>query len=120
MKTIGFLLCLALTADRAGAVEFRFRPAETTGLNSFLYDRDGKETAVQFAGDSNAEAVALLNALLEKQIYGTKDVERRRGVRWEQAITLTGEFASGVKRSEGGRENQRQRNTGISESPGSF
>ena len=102
------LLCL-LTAANASASEFRYRHLETTGLTDRVYDRAGVDTAIVFAKDSNVEFLAILRALSERQVYGTKGIERYLGAHHEQGIILAGEFISKTKRTGGGP------NTAVSE-----
>ena len=101
-KHLLLLVLLSLITCRAGAGEFRFVHMETTGLCNSLHTGNEKETTVVITKDSDAEAVAVLNALLDKQIYGTKAVQDHLGAKWEQAIILIGEFASETKRTESG------------------
>ena len=102
MKTKVLLLLFSLIAGYAGAGEFRFVHVETTGLCNSVHTGNEKETTIVITKDSDAEAVALLGALLDKQIYGTKGVQDHQGAKWEQAIVLIGEFASETKRTESG------------------
>jgi hypothetical protein len=96
------LLLVSLAIGHVGAEEFRFVHKETTGLSSFVNTRGDKEIAIVITKDSDANAVALLDALLQKQIYGTKDTEDRQGAKLEQAIFLSGEFTSETKRTASG------------------
>ena len=93
------LLFFSLTWVTA-AEDYRFRCiGETTGLCDYVYDAQGKETTIIIAKDSDPECLALFKALQQKRIYGTKGVEDHTGVKWEQAIILTGEFTSKSKRT---------------------
>ena len=87
---------------QARAGEFRFVHKETTGLCNSVQTGSDKETTIVITKDSNAEAVALFRALLDKQIYGTKGVEDHQGAKWEQGVILMGEFTSETKRTKGG------------------
>ena len=104
MKTKNLLLLMLFSfiAGQVGAGEFRFVHEESTGLCNSVSAGNEKATTIVITKDSDAEAVALLGALLDKQIYGTKGVQDHRGAKWEQAIVLVGEFASETKRTEGG------------------
>jgi hypothetical protein len=95
-------LLFSLLIIHAGAGEFRFVHMETTGLCNSVHVGNEKETAIVITKDSDADAVALLDALLNKQIYGTQGVQDHRGAKWEQAIILIGEFASKTKRTTSG------------------
>jgi hypothetical protein len=101
MKLI-FLMLMAFTWN-AAAEEFRFKCIESTGLCDSVYDAHGKETTIIIADDSDRECLALFKALQQKRVYGTQGVEEDvRGVKWDQAIILTGEFTSGIKRTKSG------------------
>lgn len=95
-----FLLLFVILTWPALGGDYRFRCiGETTGLCDFVYDAQGKETTIIIAEDSDPECLALFKALQQKRIYGTKGVEDHTGIKWEQAIILTGEFTSKLKRT---------------------
>lgn len=95
------LLLFSFVAGHVSAGEFRFVHMETTGLCDSVYTSNGQKITIVITKDSDAESVALLGALIDKQIYGTQSVQDHRGAKWEQAIILIGEFASEKKRTEG-------------------
>jgi len=94
-----FLLLFVIFTWPAEAGEYRFRCIETTGLCDLVYDAQGKETTIIIARDSDPECLVLFKALQQKRIYGTRGLEDHTGVKWEQAIILTGEFTSKPKRT---------------------
>lgn len=96
------LLLLVVSVSSSVATEYRFRHAETTGLCDFVCDSQGRETTIVIASNSDSECLALLKALQQKRVYGTKGMEDHMGIKWEQAVFLTGEFASKPKRTESG------------------
>ena len=96
------LLLFSLIAGHTSAGEFRFVHEETTGLCNSVHTGHEKGTTIVITKDSDAEAVALLGALLDKQIYGTKGIKDHHGAKWEQALVLIGEFTSETKRTQGG------------------
>jgi hypothetical protein len=95
-----FFLSLSVTIH---AAEYRFEHKETTGLTDFVHSSHGAATAIKFTTDSAPEALALLEALMQHQIYGTKSVQQHRGTKWEQKIVLLGEFTSPKKQTPSGR-----------------
>ena len=95
------LLLLFLFAAQVGAAEFRFKclAAGTTGLDHFVYDNKGRETTIIITKNSDSEALEILDALIQKQVFGTKGVEDHEGAKWEQRIIVIGEFTSEMKRT---------------------
>ena len=95
-----FLLLFFAVTWVTAAEDYRFRCiGETTGLCDFVYDAQGKETTIIISENSDPECLVLFKALQEKRVHGTKGVEDHLGVKWEQAILLTGEFTSKTKRT---------------------
>ena len=101
MKSKHLLLSLFLFATQLGAAEFRFKclAAGTTGLDHFVYDDKGRETTIIITKNSDSEALEILDALIQKQVFGTKGIEDHEGAKWEQGIILFGGFTSEVKRT---------------------
>ena len=79
------------------AGEYRFRClGEVTGLCDLVYDQDGKATTIKL-DFADRESAAIFLALQKKRIYGTTGFEDHWGVKYEQGISLIGEFTSEVK-----------------------
>lgn len=97
-----FLLLFFIFTWPGAADEYRFRCIEAIGLCDLVYDAKGKETTIIIDHDSDPECLALVKALQQKRIHGTKGVEDHMGFKWEQAIFLTGEFTSKIKRTDSG------------------
>jgi len=94
------LLSLFLFVTQVHAAEFRYHHMETTGLTDAVYSKNAKGMTIIFTKASDTESLVILEALLAKQIYGTKGVENHEGARWEQGIILIGDFTSKTKRTE--------------------
>jgi len=93
VKALCFLFLLY--SFTACAAEFRFfHNDSTTGICNTLYDAKGMRTDIVITKDSAPEPRAVLNALLDKYIFGTRGWESRDGMKWQQGIILLGEFAS--------------------------
>lgn len=81
------------------AADYRYNVMATTGLQTRIFDKAGKETTITFSKKSDPKAVFLISKILELGINGTKDDSKWRGVPYVQAIILRGQLEPEVKRT---------------------
>jgi hypothetical protein len=94
------VLCLFASGLRAEDREFRYELWACTGLQSNLFDKEGHNVTIEFAKESDPEALFVLNKLCELDgIHGTKAGEKYEGVISDQAIFLRGELKPEVKKT---------------------
>ena len=82
----------------AYADEFRYYHAGyDQGISNTVIDSKGKKTLIIFTEDSDAESLALVDALQEGEMAGTPKAQILWGAHFDQRIIVTGEFASVLK-----------------------
>ena len=99
MKLRILLLVLLAAASVSFGADFRYYNMSTTGMGNVVIDASGKETTILISETSDAEALAIIDALQADDICGTRSVDNGHGVPFDQHIILVGEFTSKVKRT---------------------
>ena len=77
--------------------KFRFERGEgVTGIPTWVYDEKGVETTIRFSKNSNSQAMFVLDSLLSLEgVWGSAKAKRdTRGITYDQAIFLIGEFVT--------------------------
>ena len=101
MRLAALFLFAAFTQVHAGE-RYRFHCGDgITGISTSVSDKAGAETTIRFAEDSDKRAMFLLNNLIDLEgISGSLKPQRdTRGVSWDQAIVLVGDFSSPEKKT---------------------